>query len=213
MAGVPLAGLVACASLSAVTKKAQTRLVEAGLIINFDTAGARSMLDPGGCMHWPSHMGVSNVGIVDDDVYVALCDPCDVTGAMAIMATVMFEEYTRAGLTLHHEVAKTAGLITWFGKGRIAAQREFELSAAEHKGVPFKVFGQTHTLPVTTVYKHVGCMIKANSRHGIDVACKCGEMRKAAHSLKKHVLTNEASTFRPVLALCIRTCCQRESTR
>ena len=70
-AGVPLAGLVACASLSNVSGRIKRRFLENGLVTCFPTDVAKAHLDPGGIMEWDTHHETCNCGIIDDDVFIA----------------------------------------------------------------------------------------------------------------------------------------------
>ena len=72
--GVPLAGLVACSSLSACTRRIQRRLAEEDITKGFATADAKKWLGPEGSMVWPPQCAISNFGIVGDDAFVALCE-------------------------------------------------------------------------------------------------------------------------------------------
>ena len=154
MAGTPLAGLVACASLSACTKRCQLRMREEGFAFEVDTSAAKALLDPEGSLEWPSSHSVPIIVIVDEDVYPTLAEPDQIFGRLQTMAVILFDEYTKAGLQLHLHVGKTAGMVTWIGKGRIAAQQQFEASVAAHGGIPFSSLGRGLLLPVTLVYKH-----------------------------------------------------------
>ena len=66
-AGVPLAGLVACASLSNVTRRIKRRFIEKGLATYFPTDAAETHQDPEGIMEWDTHHDTCNFGIIDDD--------------------------------------------------------------------------------------------------------------------------------------------------
>ena len=74
----------------------------------FECSHAKSRLDPGGIFEWDASTAMCNVGIVDDDVSVALVDANAAAGAASHVASVIFEEYKRCGLSLHLTRAKTS---------------------------------------------------------------------------------------------------------
>ena len=189
-AGVPLAGLVACAAISTCTRRIKGRLLDDGLLMILDGDEAQRWLDPEGRMRWPSDEAFANVGIVDDDVYAHLCPASEVEPAIARMATIIFEEYTKSGLSLHLQAMKTACLVTWQGEGSLGMRRHFEETISSHQEAPFTVFGKTLVLPATQAYRHVGCWARANMRHDREVALKSAIMKSAAKPLMRHVLRN-----------------------
>ena len=189
-AGVPLAGLVACAALSQCTRRIKCRLKEAGLVCEFDCSRAHSRLDPGDALEWEAGTDLCNVGIVDDDVFVALVDANAATGAAAHMASVIFEEYKRCGLCLHLTRAKTSAIISWHGHGKQEAKQDCDDLVSSVGGLPFKAFGVQLFLPVDVKYKHVGHWARADMKCNTDMVTKAASIRVAGLKLKKGVLAN-----------------------
>ena len=93
------------------------------MVCDFDCAEARMWLDPSGNLAWEGSTALCDIGIVDDDVYVALVDADAAVIAAAFMASVIFEEYKRCGLSLHLTRAKTSAVISWHGEGKQAARQ------------------------------------------------------------------------------------------
>ena len=120
-AGGPLAGAIAAIALSKVTKKERARLDAIGLLSHIDTLVAKEDLDPGGLFSWPLHCVMGNYGIMDDDVYTATCQAAEAAGHAQTIAGVLFEEYSRAGLSLHLHAKKTCAVITFLVEGKNAA--------------------------------------------------------------------------------------------
>ena len=107
-------------------------------------------------MERPADRRISNVGIVDDDVFVSLQPAEAAMNAAARMAGIVFDEYTRSGLQLHPEASKTAVLFGWIGPGSDEAHRACDAMVEAREGIPFVTRGVEHILPVTKSYKHVG---------------------------------------------------------
>ena len=62
-----------CVGLPRISRKAQARWLAAGLAIDIDFEAARAELGPGNLFDWTRQSPVTNVGIVDDDVYMHAC--------------------------------------------------------------------------------------------------------------------------------------------
>ena len=120
-AGVPLAGLAACVSLSNVTRRIGGRLKAANLVCELPSDDAKLFLDPDGKLIWSGKISTSNFGIVDDDVFVCLKHPDQAAEAAGLVASIVFDEYHRAGLSLHLKPSKTAAVISWKGDGAMMA--------------------------------------------------------------------------------------------
>ena len=189
-AGVPLAGLVACAALSQCSRRIKGRLKEAGLVCEFECSHAKSRLDPGGIFERDASTDLCNVGIVDDDVFVALVDANAAAGAASHMASVIFEEYKRCGLSLHLTRAKTSAIISWHGGGKQEAKQECDEQVLAVGGLPFKAFGVQLILPVDDKYKHVGHWARSDMKCNTDMVGKAASIRNAGAKLKKDVLAN-----------------------
>ena len=106
-AGVPLAGVLAVVGLSKVSRRIRGRLALAVYVMQLDHEAAQATLDPNGMLNWEHAGPVSNVGIVDDDVYLYDCSPDEAVSAASTIATIVFEEHQRAGLELHLKPTKT----------------------------------------------------------------------------------------------------------
>ena len=145
---------------------------DGGFAFEVSICAAKALLDPDGTLEWPTVHSVPNVGIVDDDVYATLCSADQVYGRLQAMASILFDEYTKAGLQLHLHVGKTAGMVSWIGKGRIVAQQQFESLVASHGGIPFTSLGRDLLLPMTDCYKHLGFWTRSNGLQGTDLALK-----------------------------------------
>ena len=173
-AGLPLAGIIAAIALSKVSRRIQDRLQRLGLVPRIPTVDAKAALDPQSLLEWAEHADVSNFGIVDDDVYVNLGPACDVISSARMMAKVVFEEYAKAGLSLHLKPTQTATVVTWRGKGKAEAAAEAAKLQAEDGGFGFKVFGCDKRIPIAYRYKHVGSISRADLKACSDVTAKMG---------------------------------------
>ena len=127
----------------------------------------------------------SKCGIVDDGVYVTLRPADEVHSRLQPMAAILFDEYTKASLKLHLHASKTAGMVTWIGKGRLEAQQKFESFVSIHGGIPFESLGRDLLLPITDCYKHLGFWTRANGLQGTDLTLKRFNMRGVGRALSR----------------------------
>ena len=126
-------------------------------------------LDPDDRLKWSDKEELSNIGIVDDDAYLCICEAEVVQASLSRIAQVNFEEYKSSGLELHLHAAKTACLVTWKGEGCKQARRDFDATVAAHGGIPFKAYGVQMALPTAVTYKHVGCWSRADTAQCTEV--------------------------------------------
>ena len=120
-------------------------------------------------VEWKRYTTLGNVGIVDDDVFVAAIDDDVATDTISRMSTIVFEEYLRSGLQLHLKPEKTAAMITWCGDGRASAKVDAYRQVARDGGVAFTVFGQLRIMPVCERYKHVGSATRSDGKFCSDI--------------------------------------------
>ena len=135
---------------------------------------------------------MANIGIVDDEVIVALVDPECADSITRKIATAAFEEYQRAGLKLHLSPNKTAAMITWIGAGSTKAEADLQSVIDEFGGLPFPVRNHECILPVTDTYRHIGCETRADGKLCYDVTQKAARIRTTTKQLKAVVLMNPA---------------------
>lgn len=148
-AGVPLAGIIATAALSRITKRIRCRIRDAGLMHIVDAEEARQTLDPSGSMAWSTEYEMRNFGIVDDDVYIAMVPAEAITDAATKIGTVLFEEYERSGLQLHLDAFKTAAVVSWLGDGKGSSALDLQEAVCLGGGIEFCARGKVLQLPVT----------------------------------------------------------------
>ena len=110
--------------------------------------------------------------------------------AVQDIATIAFEEYGRAGLSLHLQKAKTACMIMWGGSGKDEAAADCDALVTRDGGIQFAVRAQNLVMPCTVLYKHVGCQTRKDTKHCTDVSSKMAAIRSSKRSLKKCVLSN-----------------------
>ena len=104
-----------------------------------DNSDARDVMDPEHKLHWEPVTKMTNIGIVDDDVFLHAFHAADVAPAIQAISAVVFEEYQRGGLSLHLKATKTAAMVSWMAEGKLQAARDCAELVAMHGGIHFQV--------------------------------------------------------------------------
>ena len=113
-AGVPLASVVACMSLSRFIKRANLQQREGGIGVQVTHREVAELF----CLGEEEARVVTraiNCSIMDDDTLLHLCEPSQVVHSIETMSSVVFDAYHASGLKLHLVKRKTAILISWNG--------------------------------------------------------------------------------------------------
>ena len=139
--GVPLLEFVASAALSKVARRIEDRMKAEAIVSDMSSDDVKQYFDPDGRMARRGECTLSNFGIVDYDVFIAVASPGTVHDNFSRMAAIVFEECARAALPPHLQTSKTAAVLTWHGPGKSAAQHEFAARVNVDGGVKFKAMG------------------------------------------------------------------------
>lgn len=149
-AGVPLADVVAMATISRVTRKVARRLRDEHLITEFDSEAAHIYfgLPTRGLTLDSSY--ITELGIIDDAAYPILSNADNIVQDTAKAMGIIYDTYAQHNLTLNMAPNKTAVILTLHSKNTR------ELQAKQITEIPFVTRWGTMHVPLVEQYKHLG---------------------------------------------------------
>ena len=185
-AGVPLADIAFIVTVSVTTRRIRQELAKSGLSETMVMEGVHQYFGLTQPENIPVEIDVSNVGIVDDEVFLVIADAVDLIRKLAKVAAVVHASYRMFGLSLNYLPSKTAAVVTWNGPN----SKVEKLAAHVTKGVVFHCHDRPRTLPFTNSYKHMGTTAAPDNNISPEIAAKCATIVANTKNYTTHVLAN-----------------------
>ncbi|CAE7725799.1 unnamed protein product [Symbiodinium microadriaticum] len=186
--GDPLADLLFGFSFAGYLRSIDTTLAEAGLATTIPAAAESPPW-----WDWEPTTNTNHASWADDYVHLQLAeDQAQLVRHVLLSTRLHVEKASAVGMSLTFAKDKSAVLLS----SRLDRSCIFEASTNEvgDWGFPIRdsVSGITHFLPIVDSYRHLGGILTANHRPGVDLAFRVAQASSVAKPLRKRLFGSQS---------------------
>lgn len=188
-AGLPLSDAIFIAAVGRVLVRIDQAIADSGLNAKLKVPPSVRSSQFGQFLDVPAHICFSTVGFVDDLVFPVLAKPEDIACQITTTTEIIADSMAHFGFQLNPKRNKTEAMITWIGKGMVAARKKLLIDDQallhccpdDHK---------MFSLRIVRSYQHLGTEATVSGHMGEEVVRRMSVMGASARKIRKKLLGN-----------------------